>query len=124
MDTIGDLITRIRNAYLAHQQIVRVPYSRLGLAVGEILAKNNYLIAAKKVETNIEITLKYIDGEPAISKISRTSKPGRRVYSSFTKLPRILDGYGMTVVSTSQGVFIDKEARKRKLGGEILFMVW
>lgn len=102
---------------------VRIPYSNLKYAIAKILVDEGYVASAKK-ETNghpeILIGLKYQDEKSAIQKIVRISKPGRRVYSGYDVLPRVLSDHGIAIVSTSQGVMTNKEARKRRLGGEVL----
>lgn len=127
-DPIGDMLTRIKNALTAKKQQVVIPHSKAKLALAEILKKNNYIqdftIEEKKPQADLVVSLRYIDGLPAITGAERISKPGRRLYSKVNKIPVTLNGYGITIVSTSRGVMIDQEARKNNVGGELLCRVW
>ena len=130
MDTIADLLTIIRNGYLAKKDTVLVSYSSVKHAIVDVLYKNGYLEAVKienkqKVASKkLLITLRYINDVPAITKIKRISKLSVRIYSSSKKIPSSLSGTGITLVSTSKGVFTDKQARKEHLGGEIICQVY
>lgn len=128
MDTVGDMLTRIRNAQLARHKDVRVPFSDLRWRIAELLQKEGYIEKAeKKGRTKerrvIEITLKYENGVPAITELRRVSKPGRRVYHRAAKLFPRRAGRRL-VLSTSKGIMTDREARKVGIGGEILFEIW
>jgi small subunit ribosomal protein S8 len=127
-DPIGDLITRIRNAQERHKSKVSSPGSHLRSRVLEVLKSEGYIRGYASVEkdgrSELEIELKYFEGEPVIREIARVSKPGRRVYSSVKNLPRINNGLGVAVVSTPKGVMADHEAREANVGGEILFTVF
>ena len=127
-DPIGDLITRIRNAQERHKSKVSSPGSHLRSRVLEVLKSAGFIRGYASVEkdgrSELEIELKYIEGEPVIREIARVSKPGRRVYSSVKNLPRINNGLGVAVVSTPKGVMADHEAREANVGGEILFTVF
>ena len=112
-DPLGDLLSRIRNAQMRNKSKVNSPNSRLRESVLGVL-KN----------TEIELELKYIDGEPVIREIERISKPGRRVYTSVRNMPRINNGLGVTIVSTPKGVMADHDARDANVGGEILCTVF
>ncbi|MDQ0317166.1 30S ribosomal protein S8 [Amorphus orientalis] len=128
-DPLGDMITRIRNAAMRRKTSLNTPGSRLRMNVLEVLQSEGYIRGYTVTEhgngrSEIDIELKYFDGEPAIKKIERISKPGRRVYSSVTTLPRVANGLGVNILSTSQGVMSDAVARERNLGGEILCQVF
>ena len=128
-DPIGDLITRIRNAQQRAKSKVSTPASKLRERVLEVLKTEGYIRGYATVEhsngrSEIEIELKYFDGAPVIREISRVSKPGRRVYSSATTLPRVNNGLGVAIVSTPKGVMADHAARDANVGGEILFTVF
>ena len=127
-DQIADLITRIRNAIMVGKHEVSVPTSKLKAQVVEVLAKNGYIASFEIVEGTPRGTLNVTINEPGqaakINEISKVSKPGRRVYSSANDLPTVKSGRGMIIVSTSKGLMTGKEAKKSKLGGEILVKVW
>ncbi len=130
-DPIADMLTRIRNANTAMHDIVPMPSSKLKEALAKILVQEGY-IAGFNVNNNegapgktLEIELKYsVERARTISGIKRVSKPGLRVYTAADRLPRVLGGLGVAVLSTSQGLMTDKEARKRRVGGEVLCFVW
>jgi small subunit ribosomal protein S8 len=127
-DPIGDLLTRIRNAQMRNKSKVISPNSRLRESVLEVLKTEGYIrgyaVVEKDGRAEIEIELKYFDGEPVIREIERVSKPGRRVYTSVKNMPRINNGLGVTVVSTPKGVMADHDARDANVGGEILCTVF
>lgn len=128
-DPLGDMITRIRNAAMRRKSSLSTPGSRLRMNVLEVLQSEGYIRGYTVTEhdngrSEIDIELKYFDGQPAIKKIERISKPGRRVYSSVATLPRVANGLGVSILSTSQGVMSDHDARERNLGGEILCQVF
>jgi len=128
-DPIGDMITRIRNAQMRSKSKVSSPGSKLRERVLEVLKSEGYIRGYATVEhaggrSELEIELKYFDGEPVIREIARVSKPGRRVYASVKNLPRINNGLGVAVVSTPKGVMADHAAREANVGGEILFTVF
>ena len=130
-DPIADMLTRIRNANIAMHDDVRMPSSKLKEALAGVLATEGY-IEAFDVEENpdkpgktLHVRMKYsADRARTISGLKRVSKPGLRVYSPSTKVPRVLGGLGVAVISTSQGLLSDREARRRKVGGEVLCYVW
>lgn len=127
MDPIADLLTRIRNASLAHNSEVIVPYSKLKFAVAEILQREGYINRVEKIEDrhgSIRITLKYDGNRPKIMHLKRVSTPGRRVYAKKDALPRVLNHYGMAVISTPQGLMTNKAAAKAGLGGEVICEVY
>ncbi len=127
-DTISDFLTRIRNAAAAKHKTVDTPSSNLKIAVATILKDQGFINDFVKIEDDkqgvIRVTLRYFNGAPAIQEVKRISKPGRRVYSPADKLPRVRNGLGMAIVSTSKGVMTDKQARLYNVGGEILCTVW
>ena len=128
-DPIGDLITRIRNAQARNKSKVSTPGSSLRVRVLDVLKSEGYIRGYATLETKdgrseIEIELKYFDGEPVIREIERVSKPGRRVYASVKALPRINNGLGVAIVSTPKGVMADHAARDANVGGEILCTVF
>ena len=125
-DPISDMLTRIRNALLAKHDVVILPFSKLKHNLARILEQEKYVKAVRNATLNdkpaLEIDLKYSDsdGEPAIKHLARISKPGKRVYGSKDELPNVLNGYGIAIISTPEGLLTNKEARKRGLGGEII----
>jgi small subunit ribosomal protein S8 len=127
-DPIGDLLSRIRNAQMRNKSKVTSPNSRLRESVLEVLKTEGYIrgyaVVEKDGRSEIEIELKYFDGEPVIREIERVSKPGRRVYTSVRNMPRINNGLGVTIVSTPKGVMADHDARDANVGGEILCTVF
>jgi len=128
-DPIGDLISRIRNAQMRSKSKVSSPGSRMRQSVLEVLKAEGYIRGYATVEhssgrNELEIELKYFDGEPVIREIERVSKPGRRVYASVKNLPRINNGLGISVLSTPKGIMADHDAREANVGGEILFTVF
>ena len=127
-DPLGDMITRIRNAQLRNKSKVSSPNSKLRESVLDVLKTEGYIrgyaVVEREGRSEIEIELKYFDGEPVIREIERISKPGRRVYSSVRNLPRINNGLGVAIVSTPKGVMADHDARDANVGGEVLCTVF
>jgi len=128
-DPISDMLIRIKNALMARQKTVVVPGSKLKLEIARILRDEgfieDYRVVEEKPQIKIEIVLKYDEKKrPVIAGIKRVSKPGRRIYRGYKELPRVLDGMGMAIISTSQGIMTDHEARKRRLGGEVICEIW
>jgi small subunit ribosomal protein S8 len=127
-DPLGDLLARIRNAQMRNKSKVTSPNSRLRERVLDVLKSEGYIrgyaVVEREGRSEIEIELKYFDGEPVIREIERVSKPGRRVYTSVRNLPRINNGLGVAIVSTPKGVMADHEARDANVGGEILCTVF
>jgi small subunit ribosomal protein S8 len=127
-DPLGDMLTRIRNAQSRGRPSVSSPSSRLRERVLEVLEREGYIRGYAEVEKDghreFDIQLKYFDGSPVISKITRVSKPGRRVYSAVNDLPLVRNGLGISVISTPKGVMSDADARAQNVGGEILFRVY
>ncbi|MDC1071394.1 30S ribosomal protein S8 [Acidimicrobiia bacterium] len=128
-DPISDLLTRIRNASMVSKPSVSIPHSNFKFDLAKLLKNEGYIsdvkISGDGAQKSIDIDMKYSEeGTSVISGMKRLSKPGQRVYSSFDKLPRNNGGLGTVVVSTSRGLLSDSEARKRKLGGELICEVW
>lgn len=132
-DPIADMLTRIRNANTAKFDTVTIPASKIKKSIAEILYNEGYIEKYELVKSeqnekfeDIKITLKYLDGKrtKAISGIERVSKPGLRSYSGTEKMPQVLNGLGIAIVSTNLGVMTDREARKKNVGGEILARIW
>lgn len=128
-DPIADYLTRIRNSVKAQKKNVIIPYSKLKLKITEILKNNNFIQDFKVNQTSnkqgsITIDLKYYGGESVILGLKRISRPGIRKYVSSDELPRVLNGLGISVISTSKGLLTDKEARKLRIGGEVIFNIW
>lgn len=127
-DKIADMLTRIRNAAAANHPTVDIPASKMKVQIADILVEEGYVksyeIVKGELEDQIRITLKYIGRQSAIAGIKRISKPGLRIYSSASDMPKVLDGLGIAIVSTSNGIMTDKSARQQKVGGEVLAYVW
>lgn len=127
-DQVADLLTRIRNAVMVGKNEILVPTSKLKVGVTDVLVKNGYLAGFEVIDGEPRGMLKVTIFEPGtvskINEISKVSKPGRRVYSSADDLPVVKSGRGMIIVSTSKGLMTGREARKNRLGGEILVKVW
>ncbi len=127
-DPISDFLLRIRNASKAKKLRVEIPASKMKQGLAEILKKENFIHDYSIVEDDkqniIKIQLKYRDGSAAISGLKRISKPGLRVYKDSTKLPRVYNGLGTAVISTSKGLLTDKEARALAVGGEVICYIW
>jgi small subunit ribosomal protein S8 len=129
-DTISDLLTRIRNAILANHQVVQIPKSKLIVQILKVLVAEQFIEAFKEISLNKKPVL-LISLKPSkrkeqlpITNLKRVSKPSVRVYKKAKDLPKVLGGFGVALVSTSQGIMTDRQARQNKLGGEILFYIW
>ena len=126
-DPIGDMLARIKNAQVRNHSKVSLPSSKFKSKIADVLKAEGYIIDYKindDKKPSIEINLKYNSGNPVINTIERISKPGRRIFSSANSLPKINNGLGIAIVSTPQGVMTDIDARKKKLGGEIICKVF
>lgn len=131
-DPIADMLTRIRNATAVKKPEVVLPYSKIKLAIAEILKKHHYVKDVQKISAGsldnkfdeIKIVLKYAGKEPAISNLKKISKPGHRVYTTNDKLPVVLNNLGIAIISTSQGLMTNKEAKAKRLGGEIICEIY
>ena len=128
-DPIGDMLARIKNAQVRNQKIVNMPSSKFKTKLAEVLKGEGFIIDFKvdEIENNksvLSINLKYNSGNPVINVIERVSKPGRRIFSSAESLPKINNGLGIAILSTSKGVMTDVDARKQNIGGEIICKVF
>lgn len=127
-DPIADMLTRIRNAQRANHNKVQIPSSNFKLAIAKILKNEGYVedvVQYKKgSKITLEIVLKKDNNVYAISEIQRVSKPGQRVYAGKKAIPKVLSGYGLAIISTSEGLMTNTEAYKRGLGGEVVFKIW
>ena len=127
-DPIGDMIARIKNAQLRNHKKVQLPSSKFKVKIAEVLKSEGYIIDYKvspeSNKSHLEIILKYNSGNPVISSIQRVSKPGRRIFSRAESLPKINNGLGIAIISTPKGVMTDIDARKQKVGGEIICKVF
>jgi len=127
-DVIADMLTRIRNANSAKHETVDVPASNMKKSIADILTAEGYIRGYQVVEDGkqgiIRITLKYQNKQRVIKGIRRVSKPGLRIYASCEEMPKVMNGLGVAIVSTSKGIMTDKNARKLNVGGEVLAFVW
>ncbi|MCL4367363.1 30S ribosomal protein S8 [Patescibacteria group bacterium] len=124
MDKVGDLLIRIKNGYMAAKLEVIVPYSKLSMAICHLLRAEGYIEDFKNQDREIVVKLRYENRKPALSGVTRISKPGRRVYKGNSSIPRVYNGLGVAIISTPKGIMSDDQARKEKLGGEIMAFVW
>lgn len=136
MDPIADMLTTIRNAVLVKKEKVDIPFSKIKFEISKILEKHGFFEKVEKKKKKvkkgktppkpfIEITLKYDENKvPAISGLKRISKPGQRIYIPYKDLKKVKGGFGIAILSTSKGLMTDKEAKKRKVGGELICEVW
>lgn len=126
-DPLADMITRIRNGQRAGKAEVTMPASKLKLSVCQVLKREGYIdgvnVAVDDRKPTLSVALKYYKGQPVISDVQKVSKPGRRIYRSRDRLPAVLGGYGVAIISTSKGIMTDHEARELGHGGEILCVV-
>lgn len=127
-DPIADMLTRIRNANQMRHATVDMPASKLKKQVLELLKKEGYIVNISVIKGDVQdtlrVTLKYLQNDRVIKGLKRISKPGLRVYAKTNEIPKVLNGLGIAVISTSNGILTDREARKQKVGGEILAYVW
>ena len=129
-DPIADMLTRIRNANTAKHDTVDIPASRMKISIANILLDEGYItkydLVGDGVDKAIRVTLKYgkDKNEKIISRLKRISRPGLRIYAGAEELPKVLGGLGIAIISTNKGVITDKEARKQKIGGEVLAYIW
>jgi small subunit ribosomal protein S8 len=128
-DPIADLLTRIRNANQMKHEIVEIPASKIKVEILNVLKNEGYItdysVVSSGVQGTIKVTLKYLlNSERAIRGLKRISKPGLRVYAKNDDMPRVLNGLGIAIVSTSRGIMTDREARKQQVGGEVLAYIW
>lgn len=129
-DTVSDMLTRIRNACLVRHQTTKVPATKMTRNIAAVLKNEGFISdfeeAGEGVEKHLVVALKYKgkNRQPIITALKRVSKPGLRVYSNRTELPRVLGGIGIAIISTSSGIMTDREARRQGVGGEVLCYVW
>jgi len=127
-DPIADMLTRIRNANQMRNETVEIPLSNIKLRIAEILKSEGFIIDYKieelKPESKLILTLKYVDRERVIKGLKRISKPGLRVYANKNDIPKVLNGLGIAIISTSKGLMTDKQARKEGAGGEVVAYIW
>lgn len=128
-DPIADMLTRIRNALMVNKEVVEVPSSKMKKAIADIMLSEGYVSDVKLVEDGLSgklvITLKYFGKrQPVINGLLRVSKPGLRTYSGVEKMPKVMDGLGVAILSTNKGVMTDKQAKAENVGGEVLCYIW
>jgi small subunit ribosomal protein S8 len=126
-DPIADMLTRIRNAQMVEKAVVQVPSSKVKIAIAQVLKDEGYIdgfsVKANDGKPQLEIALKYYAGRPVIERIERVSRPGLRVYKSHGSIPQVMNGLGVAIVTTPQGVMTDRKARATGIGGEVLCYV-
>jgi small subunit ribosomal protein S8 len=128
-DPIADMLTRIRNASLAKHKRVDMPVSRLKIEIARILKENHFIHDFKVLDEavgpkTLRLYLKYYEDQPVIRNLTRVSRPGHRIYKGAGEMPRVRNGLGLAIVSTSKGVMSDRQARSQKVGGEVMALVW
>ncbi|MDP3149973.1 MAG: 30S ribosomal protein S8 [Ignavibacteria bacterium] len=127
-DPIADLLTRIRNAVKAQKRRVEIPFSNQKKGILEILKAQNFIVDYQIIEDDkqnvLRVFLRYTNGVSALSGLQRISKPGLRIYSQKENLPRVLNGYGISIISTSKGLLTDKQAKREAIGGEVICKIW
>lgn len=124
IDPIADTLIRIKNGYTSGKNTIEIPYSKLHLNLCKLLSKEGYLEDVSKKERILSVVLKYENRKPVLMDVKRVSKPSLRIYKGYRDLPRVLNGLGIAIISTPQGLMTEKEARKKKLGGEVMAEVW
>ena len=124
-DTIADMLTRIRNANQMRYETVEIPTSKIKIEIARILKEEGFIKEYKVESRTLTLTLKYAENkERVITGLKRISKPGLRVYAKNNEIPKVLNGLGIAIISTSKGIMTDKEARKQNIGGEVLAYIW
>jgi|SRR3989344_1891410 len=123
-DSIADALIRIKNGYLAGSREVTIKYSKIVVHILKLLEKEGYIEKVSQKDNIVEVTLKYVNRQPALTEVKRVSKPSLRIYKGVKELPRVLNGLGIAIISTPKGVMTDTAARKEKVGGEVLALVW
>ena len=127
-DPIGDMLARLKNSQMRNHKKIELPSSKFKMKIAEILKSEGYIIdyevKSEQNKSNLQISLKYNSGNPVISSIERVSKPGRRIFSSAESLPKVNNGLGIAIISTPKGVMTDIDARKQRVGGEIICKVF
>jgi small subunit ribosomal protein S8 len=124
VDPIADMLARIRNAHGAFHQNVEMPGSKMKAAIAEILKNEGYIADCASAENSLKLTLKYASGKPAINGLKKVSTPGRRVYVGVEDIPKVQNGLGICILSTSRGVLVGGQAVAEKIGGELLCEIW
>lgn len=127
-DPIGDLLTQIKNAAMAHKKSVDLPYSKMKMALSKILVDEGYLLSAKQEgqipKARLLLELSYKDKEPVLTDLKRISRPGMRLYSGASRIPLVVGGMGIAIISTPKGLMTGKTAREQRVGGELLCEIW
>lgn len=127
-DPVADFITRIKNASMSHKEVVSIPYSKMKMDIAELMKKKGYISGidkrGRKVKKFIDLKLIYKDGQPRLSGVKRVSKPSRRLYIGAKDIRPVKQGLGLLVLSTPNGIISGDDARKKNVGGEILFEIW
>lgn len=123
-DPISDALVRIKNGYMVGKEEISVKFSKLILALMKLLQKEGYIEKVIQKDREIRVTLRYVSRKPALTDVKRVSKPSLRIYKGVKTLPFVLNGLGIAVVSTPKGLMTDREARKQKVGGEVVALVW
>lgn len=127
-DPVADMLIRIKNAILAGRADLVMPSTKLKVNIAKLLVDNNYLksyeVVEKQPQSDLKLVLKYQDKTNVISEVKQVSKPGRRIYVPAGQLPRVMSGYGISIISTSKGLVTDAQARKLNVGGEVLCKIW
>lgn len=125
-DTISDMLTRIRNANILHKKTIIISWTRITEQIVQVFVKEGFLEYVEKQDSTLVVTLKYDKKtkKPCITNLQRISKPGLRLYSNAKEIPQILGGMGIIVISTSSGLLTNREAKQRKIGGELLCSIW
>ncbi len=127
-DPIADMLNRIKNAQAVDHPMVEMPFSNLKYEIAKILEKNGFVEKiekkGRKAKKTMEIVLKYNEKSPAVTGVKRISKPGQRIYLASSEMKKVREGYGMAIISTSKGLMTNREAKKQKLGGEVLCEIW
>lgn len=128
-DPVSDFLTRIRNASLAGKDVTVAPHSKFKAGIAKILKNEGFVSDFSegqddKGHKTLIVTLKYVDGQPSINGIERVSRPGLRLYTANDEIPRVLNGLGMSIITTPKGLMKDREARRQKVGGEIVCKIW
>ena len=127
-DTVADFLTRIRNACRASHEDVQIPYSVLNERIGKVIVDNGYIedlqVIGDGAQKRIVVKLKYVDGKPVVNDVQRVSKPSKRVYVGYKDIKPVMNGLGVAILSTPTGVMSDLEAKKKRVGGEVICNIW
>jgi small subunit ribosomal protein S8 len=124
MDPVADALIRVKNGYQVGKQSVSLRYSKLIFKLMNLLKEEGYIMDVDQKEREVLVSLKYVSRKPAITEVKRVSRPSLRIYKGVSKLPFVLNGLGIAIISTPKGLMTDKKARKEKVGGEILAFIW